>query len=179
MIRFKKYERMKVMDYHRAYQVRFPRGVHFGLGASEKVAEIAKAYGAKRALVVTDRLLGPSGIIEKICQTLSRGGVHPVIYDGVVTEPTTQQVQEGLDVYRKESCDLLIALGGGSCLDAAKGIAVLATNGGRLQDYEGRAKVKKPKAPPDRHSDHRRYRIGSKLGGRYYRYGTEGQIHRP
>ena len=70
-----------------------------------------------------------------------------MIYEGVVTEPTTQQVQEGLDVYKKENCDLIIALGGGSCLDAAKGIAVLATNGGRLQDYEGRAKVKKPKAP--------------------------------
>jgi alcohol dehydrogenase class IV len=138
---------MWTMDYLKTYQVRFPRGVHFGLGASEKVAEIAKAYGANRALVVTDRLLGPSGIIEKISQFLSRGGVQPVIYDGVVTEPTTQQVQEGLDVYKKENCDLLIALGGGSCLDAAKGIAVLATNGGRLQDYEGRAKVKKPKAP--------------------------------
>ena len=135
------------MDYIKSYQVRFPRGVHFGLGASEKVAEIAKTYGAKRALIVTDRVLGPSGIIEKISQVLSRGGLQPAIYDGVVTEPTTQQVEEGLEVYKKDSCDLVIALGGGSCLDASKGIAVLATNGGRLQDYEGRAKVKKPKAP--------------------------------
>ena len=138
---------MRTMDYLKAYQVRFPRGVHFGLGASERIGEIAKTYGAKRALIVTDRMLGPSGIIEKISQDLSRAGLQPAIYDGVVTEPTTQQVQEGLDLYKKEDCDLIIALGGGSCLDAAKGIAVLATNGGRLQDYEGRAKVKKPKAP--------------------------------
>jgi alcohol dehydrogenase class IV len=135
------------MDFLRAYQVRFPRGVNFGLGASEKAGEIAKSYGAKKPLIVTDQIFGPVGIIEKISQTISRAGLQPVIYDGVVTEPTTQQVQEGLEVYKKESCDLIIGLGGGSCLDAAKGIAVLATNGGRLQDYEGRGKVKKPKAP--------------------------------
>jgi alcohol dehydrogenase class IV len=135
------------MEFLRSYQVRFPRGVHFGLGVSEKAGEIAKGYEAKRVLIVTDRVLGPTGIIEKISQALSRTGLQPAVYDGVVTEPTTQQVQEGLEVYKKEGCDLIIALGGGSCIDAAKGIAVLATNGGRLQDYEGRGKIRKPKAP--------------------------------
>ncbi len=131
----------------KAYQVRFPRGVHFGLGVSEKIGEIAKSYGGKNALIVTDRALGPAGIIEKISRSLSGAGVQAVVYDGVVTEPTTQQVEEGLAMYRKGNCDLVIALGGGSCIDAAKGIAVLATNGGRLQDYEGRGKIRKPKAP--------------------------------
>ncbi len=132
------------MDFLKAYQVRFPRGVHFGLGVSERVGEVAKTYGAKKALIVTDRVLGP--IIAKISQILSREGVQAAIYDGVVTEPTTQQVQDGLEVYKKQGCDVIIALGGGSCLDAAKGIAVLATNGGRLQDYEGRGKIKVSKA---------------------------------
>jgi alcohol dehydrogenase class IV len=135
------------MEFLRSYQVRFPRGVHFGLGVSEKTGEVAKGYEAKRVLIVTDRVLGSAGIIEKISQTLSRAGLQPVVYDGVVTEPTTQQVQEGLEVYKKAGCDVIIALGGGSCIDAAKGVAVLATNGGRLQDYEGRGKIKKPKAP--------------------------------
>jgi alcohol dehydrogenase class IV len=135
------------MDHLKAYQVRFPRGVHFGLGVSEKAGEVAKTYGAQRVLIVTDRVLGPTGIVEKILQILSREGIQPAVYDGVVTEPTTQQVEEGLEIYRKNNCDLVIALGGGSCIDAGKGVAVLATNGGRLQDYEGRAKVKKPKAP--------------------------------
>jgi alcohol dehydrogenase class IV len=135
------------MDFLRSYQVRFPRGVHFGLGASEKTGEIAKGYGARKVLIVTDRILGSSGIIEKISQTLTRAALQPVIYDGVVTEPTTQQVEEGLSIYKKEGCDVIIALGGGSCMDAAKGIAILATNGGRLQDYEGRGKIRKPKAP--------------------------------
>jgi alcohol dehydrogenase class IV len=135
------------MDYLRAYRVCFPRGITFGLGTSERVGEIASAYGKKGALVVTDRAFGPLGIIEKISQALCRAGIKPVVYDGVVTEATTQQVQEGLEVYQREGCDLLIGLGGGSCIDAAKAIAVLATNVGRLQDYEGRGKVKQPKAP--------------------------------
>ena len=135
------------MDFLRAYQIRFPRGITFGLGTSERVGEIAKTYGVNKALIVTDRVLGPGGIIEKISQALSRAGLQSVVYDGVVTEPTTEQVQEGLGVFKKQGCDFLIGLGGGSCLDAAKAIAVLATSGGRLQDYEGRGKVKKNKAP--------------------------------
>ena len=135
------------MDYLKSYQVRFPRGVHFGLGVSEKVGEIAKSYGGKRIFIVTDRMLKTSGIIEKIKQILNKSGLQPVVYDGVVTEPTTQQVEEGLAIYKKEDCDVIIALGGGACLDAGKGIAVLATNGGRLQDYEGRGKIRVPKAP--------------------------------
>jgi alcohol dehydrogenase class IV len=135
------------MDYLKSYQVRFPRGVHFGLGVSEKAGEIAKSYGGKKILIVTDRMLKPTGIIEKITQILCKSGLQPVVYDGVVTEPTTQQVEEGLAIYKKENCDVIIALGGGACLDAGKGIAVLATNGGRLQDYEGRGKIAVPKAP--------------------------------
>jgi len=135
------------MDFLRAYQIRFPRGITFGLGTSERVGEIAKTYGVNKALIVTDRVLGPGGIMEKISQALSRAGLQSVVYDGVVTEPTTEQVQEGLGVFKKQGCDFLIGLGGGSCLDAAKAIAVLATSGGRLQDYEGRGKVKKNKAP--------------------------------
>jgi len=135
------------MDFLRTYQVRFPRGVTFGLGTSERTGEIARGYGAKKALIVTDRTFGPVGIIEKISQFLTRAGVEPAVYDGVITEPTTQQVQEGIEIYKKKSCDLLIGLGGGSCIDAAKAIAVLATSGGRIQDYEGRGKVQKPKAP--------------------------------
>jgi alcohol dehydrogenase class IV len=98
-------------------------------------------------LIVTDRALGPSGIIGKISQALSKAGLQWAVYDGVVTEPTTEQVQAGLDVFKAQGCDFLIGLGGGSCIDAAKGIAVIATSGGRLQDYEGRGKVKKAKAP--------------------------------
>lgn len=135
------------MEFHKAYQVRFPKGVHFGLGMAEKVGEIVKGYNARKPLVVTDRNLEGSGIISKISKILGVAGLTPVLYDEVITEPSTDYVERALKIYQQENCDLVIGLGGGSCLDAAKGVALLATNGGRLQNYEGREKVKKPKAP--------------------------------
>jgi len=135
------------MEFHRTYQVRFPKGIHFGLGMADKTGEIVRNYGAKKVLMVTDRNLEASGIISKISKSINDTGLTPVLYDQVVTEPTTDYVEEALNIYQREKCDLVIGLGGGSCLDAAKGVALLATNGGKLQDYEGRGKVKKAKAP--------------------------------
>lgn len=89
------------MEFLRFYQFRIPRNITFGLGAAETVGEKAKEYGANKALIVTDRVFGPVGIIEKVSQALSRTGVEPVVYDGVITEPTTEQVEEGLEVYQK------------------------------------------------------------------------------
>jgi len=135
------------MEFHRTYQVRFPKGIHFGLGMAEKTGEIVRHFGAKKVLVITDKNLEASGIISKISKSINDTGLTPVLYDQVVTEPTTDYVEEALNIYQGEKCDLVIGLGGGSCLDAAKGVALLATNGGKLQDYEGRGKVKKAKAP--------------------------------
>lgn len=135
------------MDFLRTYQVRFPKGVHFGLGMAQKTGEIIRSYGAKKALLVTDKNLEAAGIISKISKNINEAGLATVLYDQVITEPTTDYVEEALNIYQQEKCDIVIGLGGGSCLDAAKGAALLATNGGSLQDYEGRGKVKKPKAP--------------------------------
>jgi len=135
------------MNFLRAYQFCAPRHITFGLGCTGQVGERAREYGAQRALLVTDRGFQPLGIIEPISRSLSKAGIEPIIYDAVVTEPTTEHVEEGFQIYRESGCDLVVGLGGGSCLDAAKSIAVLATNGGRIQDYEGREKVRKGKAP--------------------------------
>lgn len=135
------------MNFLRAYQIRFPRGIHFGLGMADKTGEIVGSYGIKKVLIVTDRNLEGSGTISQISEAIKERGLGTILYDQVVTEPTTDYVEEALKIYEQEKCDLVIGLGGGSCLDAAKGVALLATNGGKLQDYEGRGKVKKPKAP--------------------------------
>jgi alcohol dehydrogenase class IV len=135
------------MNYLRSYQFRLPRNITFGLGTVEKLGERAQEYGAKKVLIVTDRHLGPSGTIAAAVKALSGKGIESVVYDGVVTEPTTEQIEEADGYYKKNNCNMVVGLGGGSCLDAAKGVAILATNGGRIQDYEGRGKVKKPRAP--------------------------------
>jgi alcohol dehydrogenase class IV len=124
-----------------------PRNILFGLNASEKVGERAKELGGKKVLVVTDKSLRPSGAIDRIEASLRQAEMEVLIYDEVTTEPTTEHVDRGADILRSQDCDLIVALGGGSCIDAGKGIAMLGTNPGVITDYEGRGKVKSPKCP--------------------------------
>jgi alcohol dehydrogenase class IV len=131
----------------KTYSFRMPRNVLFGIDSVNDVGERAKRLGGKRAFIVTDRALRSTGSIEKVEISLKSGGIQSVVYDEVCTEPTTIHVDGGYEVYRSEGCDLLIALGGGACIDAGKGIALLATNGGAIRDYEGRDKVKVATCP--------------------------------
>jgi len=135
------------MEFLRNYRFIVPRNITFGPGCVEQVGERAREYGAKKTLIVTDRAFQSLGIVETVSRALARAEIESLIYDGVITEPTTEQVEEGFKIYQKKGCNSLIGLGGGSCIDAAKSIAVLATNGGRIQDYEGRGKVRKGRAP--------------------------------
>ncbi len=135
------------MNLLRIYNFRMPRNILFGINASEKVGERAKELGGKKALIVTDRILRSSGTIEKVEKHLRQAGIEALIYDEVTTEPTTEHVNKGAELFRSQGCDLVVALGGGSCIDAGKGIAALGTNPGLITDYEGRGKVKNPKSP--------------------------------
>ena len=110
----------------------FPNRILFGEGSSgELPAELAR-LGVSRPLVVTDAGLVASGLVARIVGPL---GEVP-IFDGVEPNPTEADVLAGLDRYRAEGCDGLVALGGGSPIDAAKAIRLLATHSGRLVDYD-------------------------------------------
>lgn len=135
------------MNLLKLYSFRMPRNILFGINASEKAGERAKELGGKKVLIVTDRVLQPSGAIEKVEKSLENSGMQSLIYDEITTEPTTVHVNKGADIFRSQKCDLVVALGGGSCIDAGKGIAVLGTNPGVIADYEGRGKIKTPKSP--------------------------------
>lgn len=135
------------MNLLKIYQFRMPKSILFGLGAAERVGERVKELGGKRSLIVTDRLLRPSGAVDQIEKNLKRAGVEALVYDEVSTEPTTDHVNQGSSIFRSEKCDSVVALGGGSCIDAGKGIALLGTNPEEIAEYEGRGKVKTPKSP--------------------------------
>jgi alcohol dehydrogenase class IV len=115
-----------------------PSTVLYGAGCIEKVGERLAKYGLKRALIVTDDTLVKTGEVELLRRILASSLIDSCIYSGVNTETTNIHVAEGLAVMRQNSCDVVIALGGGSSIDAAKGIAILATNPGDITDYEGR-----------------------------------------
>ncbi len=115
-----------------------------GRGAVKEVGKQAKILGGTKALVVTDKPLVKAGIVEKVVSFLKAGRIDYVLYDEVKPNPTVKNVEDGLKLYKDEKCDLIVAIGGGSSIDTAKGIGIVATNGGTIKDYEGVDKSKNP-----------------------------------
>ena len=109
----------------------------FGSGSLREAAHAAVRLGARRPLLVTDAGLRAAGWPEQLRRHLTDAGLCPVLWDGVTPNPKDHEIAAGHERYRAERCDVVVALGGGSVIDAAKGVALLAGNGGDILDYEG------------------------------------------
>ncbi len=118
-----------------------------GAGCVQQVGEKAKELGAKKALIVTDPDLPKVGIPGEVEGYLKDVKVESVVYSGAMPNPTDKNVHDGFDLYKKESCDMIISVGGGSSHDCAKGIGLVAGNGGHIRDFEGVNQSKKPMPP--------------------------------
>lgn len=121
--------------------------VYKGLNSALVLCEQVAVLGFNKVLIVTDDFLGSSGILDGIKAALEKSGVEFAVFDGVLPDPAFDQVQAGEAVYRSEACQAVIAVGGGSVLDAAKMVAMLHTNPGPLDSFDGIQKCKKPGAP--------------------------------
>jgi len=119
----------------------------FGPGCLKEAATRIRRLGFAKALIVTDQPLVELGIVERVTAALAAEGVAAAVYAGVQPNPTTKNVNDGLAVLKAQKADFVISLGGGSPHDCAKGIALLATNGGDIRDYEGVDKSKHPQLP--------------------------------
>lgn len=106
-----------------------------------------KGYGYQKALIVTDHMLVQIGLVDRVVSLLDEQGIQSVVYDRTQPNPTTANVAAGLVMVKAHQCDCVISLGGGSPHDCAKGIALLATNGGNIKDYEGVDRSAKPQLP--------------------------------
>lgn len=104
-------------------------------------------YGFRRTLIVTDAMLAKLGMAGDIQKALQERDIFSVIYDGTQPNPTTSNVAAGLKLLKENGCDSVISLGGGSPHDCAKGIALVAANGGDIRDYEGVNRSAKPQLP--------------------------------
>ena len=118
-----------------------------GRGCINTIGEHIHSLGFKKALLVTDKFLSNSPILSKVTKPLDEIGVEYVVFDNVKPNPTVGNVEEGLALLKEKECDFIISLGGGSPQDAASGISILATNGGKMQDYEGMHKTKEKAMP--------------------------------
>lgn len=104
-------------------------------------------HGFKHGLIVTDEFMNKSGVAQKVSDLLAKSGINTSIFDGTHPNPTVSNVNDGLKILKANNCDFVISLGGGSPHDCAKGIALLASNGGEIKDYEGLDVPKKPQLP--------------------------------
>lgn len=117
-------------------QFNYPTVMLYGEGALVESANRVKNLGFKKPLIVTDKTLVELGIAEKVISQLKSVGIETAIYDGTHPNPVEDDCIEGAKIYKDESCDSLIAVGGGSPMDVAKGIQVLATHDGPLSKYD-------------------------------------------
>ncbi|KJR98880.1 MAG: alcohol dehydrogenase [Peptococcaceae bacterium BRH_c4a] len=115
-----------------------------GVGASKEVGNQVKVLGGTKALIVTDGFLAKSGMADQIKSQVEAVGTEAVIFGGAEPNPTDINVHNGLKAYQENNCDMIISLGGGSSHDCAKGIGIVASNGGNIRDYEGIDKSTKP-----------------------------------
>lgn len=121
--------------------------VVYGSGTVEQLAELTREEGGSKVLVVSDEGIVQAGHVDRVVGILNKAGINSVVFTGVQPNPTTQDVDRGLVVARQHEIDFLIAVGGGSSMDCAKGINFLLTNGGQMRDYWGVGKATRPMLP--------------------------------
>ena len=119
----------------------------FGEGAVQEAGDLLKSLGAKKCLIVTDRYLGQIGMADRVQGILKKAGIEACIFAGAEPNPTDKNVEAGARFYQENECNSIISLGGGSSHDCAKGIGLVAANGGQIADFEGVDKSSKPMIP--------------------------------
>ncbi len=124
-----------------------PATVVVGAGASRQLVPQLERLGVRRVLFVTDRYMIDRGTAGALVADLLQAGLEAVVFSGVQPDPTDRNVAAGLALLRERKCEAVVALGGGSPLDAAKAIAVLATNAEPLAQYQGYHRVPRPGVP--------------------------------
>lgn len=118
-----------------------------GAGCLTDALDSIQSQGFRKGLIVCGKVLSKLGVVDNVQGLLAKRGVETVVFNGSQPNPTIGNVEAGLALLRENNCDFVISLGGGSPHDCAKGIALVATNGGSIKDYEGVDQSNKPQLP--------------------------------
>ncbi|MGX6444293.1 iron-containing alcohol dehydrogenase [Neobacillus sp. K501] len=119
----------------------------FGKNAIRQAGEACLRLGAKKVLIVSDVGVAKAGWLEKVMEICKESFLPFATFSELTTDPKDTEVVKGCRAFIENECDAIIGVGGGSALDVAKAIAILATNGGKISDYEGIDKIEKPLPP--------------------------------
>lgn len=135
------------MTENRTYTYLNPKVALMGAGCVKEIGRHAKDLGATKALIVSGKSKHGERLTVDIYKILADAGLEGTIFPGADPNPTDTSVMEGADIYRKEDCNIIIAVGGGSPMDCAKAIGIVIYNGGLINEYEGVGKVTKGTPP--------------------------------
>ncbi|MCD6152698.1 MAG: iron-containing alcohol dehydrogenase [Syntrophobacterales bacterium] len=116
-------------------QFNVPSTIIVGAGASREAGAQAKRFGANRVLLVTDSYMEQCGLAGRICDSLKKEGIAASVFSGVQPDPTDRNVLDGLSEFKASKADILIGFGGGSSMDTAKVISILANNELPMSQY--------------------------------------------
>jgi len=109
----------------------------FGEGSVQEAGELAKTLNAEKIMIVTDKFLAHNGMADKVAAIYKKAGIDVHIFGGAEPNPTDKNVADGIKAYKEHGCNAIVSLGGGSSHDCAKGIGLIAANGGNIKNYEG------------------------------------------
>jgi alcohol dehydrogenase class IV len=129
------------------HEFRLPHVMHFGWGALEKIGPEAAALGQRALLVTGKTAMKRAGVTDRVQALLSGAGVDAVLFDQIEADPSGTTVDRGAAFARTERCDLVIGLGGGSPMDAARAIAAMAVLDGSIIDYVRGKPIDRPGLP--------------------------------
>jgi alcohol dehydrogenase class IV len=129
------------------FEFRVPATIHAGVGCHEKAAEEIARVGGGAALAITDANVRATPMAGKVIEQLTGARLLCGVFSDVPGEPTATEVEKGLAALRASKANTVVAIGGGSVIDTAKSVAVMATNDGSIVDYKGAGKIAKPRLP--------------------------------
>jgi alcohol dehydrogenase len=130
-----------------SYDINTPPILRFGAGTVDSIGELLATLGSSRPLVVTDAFLVSVGIADRVTDALRATGTEPAVFDGTIPDPTTDSLEAGVAAIRAHDADSLVALGGGSPIDTAKALSVLAVRGGTMRELKAPFQFTGPALP--------------------------------
>lgn len=119
----------------------------FGRGLLNQIGACARRLGGHKVFLVSDAGLFSAGWVDKALKYIMEAGLEVVLYDSITSNPKDVEIEAGALEYVRHGADVIVGLGGGSAMDAAKGVAILVSNGGRIRDYVGPDKIIRPLPP--------------------------------
>jgi len=136
------------MDLSRQYVFQAPTRIIFGKDAVQATGREIANLGGTNALVISDSGVVKAGLLEAVLASAAAADVRTSVFDAVEPNPSIGTVEAASALYRSAGCDCLIAVGGGSPMDVAKAVGIVATNGGAITDYEGKPDAITANLPP-------------------------------